>query len=159
MDLALIAPNATTGNQTDPSLIQAVAQKTKATILLVEDDSRVRRVTSEVLSMVGYTVLEARNADEAFQIFQEHAGDIHLLLTDVVMPGQNGRELARELAARCPALKTIFVSGYGKNSALLAAESDPNLLYLAKPFTVLSLIQKVESALTGVGRSSAGHEW
>ena|SRR5215472_2051090 len=80
------------------------------------------------------------------------AGDVHLLLTDMVMPGKNGRELARELAARSPAFKTIFVSGYGKNTVLLAAESDPNIFYLAKRFSVPSLIQKVEFALTSAGQ-------
>ena len=147
MDVALIATNSTCNSLADQPLAQDVGRKTRATILLVEDDPRVRQVTAEVLTMVGHTLLEARNAAEALQIFEEHAGGIQLLITDVVMPGKNGRELARELAARCPDLKTMFISGYGKNSALLAAETDHNLFYLSKPFSVPSLIQKVEFAL------------
>lgn len=81
------------------------------TILLVEDEDFVREVTCEVLQSSGYRVLKARNAVEATVTFRRHRQEVGLLITDVVMPGQNGRDLARELSSVCPGLKTLFVSG------------------------------------------------
>jgi len=83
----------------------------KPVILLVEDESLVRKVTCEVLQSAGYRVLKAKNSAEAARIFLQHGKEIDLLLTDVVMPGRSGRELARELRAICSDLKTIFTSG------------------------------------------------
>jgi response regulator RpfG family c-di-GMP phosphodiesterase len=82
-----------------------------ATILLVEDEEFVRQVTSEVLQSAGYHVLQAREAIEATVAFRRHRQDVRLLITDVVMPGQNGRDLACELRSGCPDLKTLFISG------------------------------------------------
>ena len=78
------------------------------TILLVEDEAFVREVACEVLSRAGYRVLKAGNAKEAVKIFREHAGEVHLLLTDVVLPDRNGRDLATELAALGDGVKSIF---------------------------------------------------
>lgn len=80
-------------------------------ILLVEDEEFVRQVTSEVLQSAGYHVLQAREAIEATGAFRRHRQNVRLLITDVVMPGQNGRDLARELRSGCPDLKTLFISG------------------------------------------------
>jgi CheY-like chemotaxis protein len=80
-------------------------------ILLVEDEPLVRKVTCEVLQSAGYRVLKAKNSAEAIRIFSQHREEIDLLLTDVVMPGRSGRELAHELRAVCSDLKTIFTSG------------------------------------------------
>lgn len=85
------------------------------TILLVEDELFVRDVTQELLEMCGYTVLTACDAAEGIRVFDRHKGPVHLLVTDVVMPGMNGRELAKRLMVRCPELKTIFISGYADN--------------------------------------------
>ena len=85
------------------------------TILLVEDESFLREVTCEILESVGYRVLKARTAAEAISAFDEYKTIVRLLLTDVVLPGQNGRDLATDLRSVSPKLKIIFTSGYPEN--------------------------------------------
>ena len=82
------------------------------TILLVEDEAIVRELTVQILESDGYQVLEAMNGTEALRIAGEHGAPIHLLLTDVVMPGMNGRELANELRLHHPDMRVLFMSGY-----------------------------------------------
>jgi len=117
------------------------------TILLVEDEAFVREVAYEVLSRAGYRVLTAGNATEALQAFREHAGEVQLLLTDVVLPDRNGCDLALELAALCDGVKSIFVSGYPENSITRRGLRQPGWLYLPKPFSVAVLMQKIKEAL------------
>lgn len=81
------------------------------TILLVEDENYLRDVTSDVLESAGYRVLKTRNAAEAIAAFSEYKTIVRLLLTDVVLPGQNGRDLANDLRGICPKLRIIFISG------------------------------------------------
>jgi len=81
------------------------------TILLVEDETFLREVTSEILECAGYRVLKTRNAAEALSVFSECKAIVRLLLTDVVLPGQNGRDLANDLRSVSPKLKIIFISG------------------------------------------------
>jgi CheY-like chemotaxis protein len=116
-------------------------------ILLVEDEEFVRNVTREVLELSGYTVLEAIDAESGIRIFQEHAASIDLLLTDVVMPGMNGRDLATKLFEISPALKAIFMSGYTENAITRQGFADPRLVYLQKPFTLDVLTRKVREVL------------
>ena len=82
------------------------------TILLVEDETLLREVTCEILESTGYRVLKTRNAAEAISTFGEYKAIVRLLLTDVVLPGQNGRDLANDLRAVCPKLSVLFISGY-----------------------------------------------
>jgi two-component system, cell cycle sensor histidine kinase and response regulator CckA len=117
------------------------------TILLVEDEAFVRDVACEVLSRAGYRVLKAGNAKEAVKIFREHAGEVHLLLTDVVLPDRNGRDLATELATLGDGVKSIFVSGYAENSITKRKLKQPGWFYLPKPFSVVSLLQKIREVL------------
>ncbi len=117
------------------------------TILLVEDEAFVRNVIDEALQSVGYRVLKTQNAEEALQLYQSWHGELNLLLTDVVMPGQNGRDLARQFRKQCPGLRTIFMSGYGESMALLGAERDANFFYLSKPFSLPGLLNKVKEVL------------
>jgi two-component system cell cycle sensor histidine kinase/response regulator CckA len=117
------------------------------TILLVEDEAFVREVACEVLSRAGYRVLKAGNAKEAVKIFREHAGEVHLLLTDVVLPDRNGRDLATELAALGDGVKSIFVSGYPENSITKRGLKQPGWFYLPKPFSVVSLLQKISEVM------------
>lgn len=117
------------------------------TILLVEDNESVRDLAHMVLHSNGYRVLEARDPKEALQVFDAHDGFIHLLLTDVVMPGGSGPELAEHLRNRQPDIKVLFVSGYPQDShAILGAESC-NQAFLPKPFTPVSLGLKVRELL------------
>jgi CheY-like chemotaxis protein len=119
------------------------------TILLVEDDDQVRAVALNILRSGGYQVLEAPNPDDALTLSQAHAGTIHLLLTDVVMPGINGRELAERLQLSRPDMEVLFMSGYTDNVIaqhnLIDADSD--LALLQKPFTPDVLLRRVRQSL------------
>jgi len=83
----------------------------RGTILLVEDERFLRETTGEILESAGYRVLKTRNAAEAMTAFREYKAIVRLLLTDVVLPGQNGRDLANDLRSVCPDLRVIFISG------------------------------------------------
>lgn len=117
------------------------------TILLVEDEDFVRNVTREVLELEGYHVLEAIHAEDGIELYRENADIIDLLLTDVVMPGLNGRDFANQLLAIKADLKIIFMSGYTDNAVLREGFSDPRLNYIQKPFTLDALSGKVEEVL------------
>ena len=104
------------------------------TVLLVEDEDAVRALAREVLRRHGYVVLEARHGVDALRVAERHTDDIHLLVTDVVMPHMSGRELAERLAAERPALKTLFMSGY-TDHALLPEDLTPGAEFIQKPFT------------------------
>ena len=115
------------------------------TILLVEDEEALRGLTRSLLENSGYTVLEAELPEAATEIARQHRGTIHLLLTDMVMPGMNGRVLAANLAAFRPEMKVVYMSGYtGFTHAGLA---DPEISLLAKPFNRETLLRKVREAL------------
>jgi two-component system cell cycle sensor histidine kinase/response regulator CckA len=110
------------------------------TILYVEDEAFVHEVTAEVLRAAGYQVLPAKNAAEAGDIFQEYRLDVDLLLTDVILPGETGRELAAKLRRTTPRLKVLYVTGYTELMAVrLAANED----CLAKPFSTDALLERV----------------
>lgn len=118
------------------------------TILLVEDDDNIRDVTRKILEMHGYTVLTAGTATEGIHVFEQHEGQVDLLVTDVMMPGMNGRELVRRLTDRCPELKAMFISGY--DSAMVCpGMQNRNVTYLQKPFTVDELARKVRELIDG----------
>jgi CheY-like chemotaxis protein len=123
-------------------------------VLVVEDEAFVREVTVEILQAAGYHVLKARHAIEAAAVFRQCEEKVDLLVTDVVLPGRNGRDLSRELTRLRPDLKTIFISGY-PNNVVRNATLDDRSLYLSKPFSVESLMRKVHEALAGgPGRSN-----
>ncbi|HVY37183.1 MAG TPA: ATP-binding protein [Polyangia bacterium] len=122
------------------------------TILLVEDEEQVRAVAVGILKKAGYHVLEARTPGEALLASEEHPVEIHLLVTDVVMPKMNGRQLADRIAAMRPAIKTIFMSGYTDNVILHHGVLDAGVAFLQKPFTPTSLARKVREVLGPVIR-------
>lgn len=136
---------------------EPVIQET-GTILLVEDEEFVRNVTREVLEMAGYEVLEAIDAETGIELFKKNIDRIELLLTDVVMPGMNGRELANRLLSLSPRLKLIFMSGYTENPVVREGFADPRLVYLQKPFTVDMLTRKVKEVLESRIQSHSGDE-
>ena len=117
------------------------------TILLVEDDAAVRELESQVLRQQGYTVLEAVDGEEALRLTQTHSADIHLLLTDVVMPQMSGRELADQLESVRPNMKILFTSGYTDEAIAHHGVLEPEINFLQKPFGPLSLIRKVQEVL------------
>ncbi len=116
------------------------------TVLLVEDEEEVRRLGSEILKTCGYTVLETGDPLEALTIGEQRNGAIDLLLTDMVMPGMRGSELAERLAATNPKLRVLRMSGYA-DEMVAAAASEPAPLFLPKPFTPHDLAKKVRQAL------------
>jgi len=118
------------------------------TILLVEDEDGVRRLLTHVLGQRGYKVLEARNGPEAFAMYQQLAQPVHLLLTDIVMPGMNGRELADRLLKLQPDLKVIYISGY-TDEVLIGNGRHPGALFLQKPLRPDILVAKVRGLLDG----------
>jgi len=112
-------------------------------VLVVEDENFVREVTAEILAAAGYQVLKARSAVEAIREFRQHPGEVGLLVVDVVLPGKNGRDMAKELMQENPELKTVFISGYPENPA----EFLHHTIYLAKPFSLASLMQKIRDVI------------
>ncbi len=117
------------------------------TILLVEDEEEVRKLTVRVLERQGYKVLAAREGDEAFLICKQHQDPIHLMLTDVVMPGMNGQELAERLKPFYPGMKVLYMSGYTDNAIVLHGVLMEGVHYIQKPFTVQALARKVREVL------------
>jgi CheY-like chemotaxis protein len=114
------------------------------TILLVEDEAFVRDVTSEVLRSAGYEVLTARNAAEAAQIYSTRRG-VELLLSDVILPDENGRTLAGRLRRENPELKVLLVTGYAEQMGLQGPQ--PDEACLAKPFSTAVLLRRVREML------------
>jgi PAS domain S-box-containing protein len=116
------------------------------TVLLVEDEDAVRALAREVLRRHGYVVLEALHGVDALRVAERHPDDIHLLVTDVVMPHMSGRELAQRLETVRPVMKTLFMSGYSDHG-LLPGELTPGAAFLQKPFTPEVFARKVRSIL------------
>jgi PAS domain S-box-containing protein len=117
------------------------------TILLVEDEEPLRSLTRSLLVQSGYTVLETRNAAQALQIAHQHQGTIHLLLTDVVMPGTSGRVLAEKMALLRPDTNVLFMSGYSDYAVTAHGVLEAGTFLLQKPFTREALTRKVREVL------------
>ncbi|MBI2901253.1 MAG: response regulator [Planctomycetes bacterium] len=117
------------------------------TILVAEDEPQVRHLTCHVLKMHGYTVLEARHGGEAVAVAEAHRDVIHLLLSDVVMPEMDGRELAERLAVSRPETRVLFLSGYASNAIVHHGVLDAGIAFLQKPFTPAALAGKVREVL------------
>ncbi len=117
------------------------------TILLAEDQVEVRVLATRVLTRYGYTVLEAGSGAEALQIVQKHEARIDLLLTDVIMPVMNGRELAATLQRTHPEIRVLYASGYTDDAIGRRGMLDPSVAFLEKPFTPKSLLMKVREVL------------
>ena len=123
------------------------ASNGQETILLVEDEPMILSITTTMLREFGYTVLPAATPGEAIDLARQHAGDIHLLMTDVVMPEMNGRDLAKSLLAIFPELKRLFMSGYTANVIAHHGVLDPGVHFLQKPFTMSDLSRKIREVL------------
>jgi DNA-binding NtrC family response regulator len=117
------------------------------TILLAEDEEMVRNLARDSLRMHGYTVLEAANPKEALLIGQEHEGPIHLLLTDVVMPGMSGSELAEHIVKLRPDTRVLYMSGYADQAIVHNGILDGDIAFIGKPFTPDALVRKVVRVL------------
>jgi PAS domain S-box-containing protein len=125
------------------------------TILLVEDEASLRALTVHMLESCGYTVLEANSGEEALKVSQQREGEIHLLLTDVVMPGISGRVLAEQLAKQRSQMRIVYTSGYTGQTVGALGVLDEGSHFLPKPFTKEALARKVREALDGTMAAGA----
>ncbi len=123
------------------------AARGSETVLLVEDDDALGRLATGVLASQGYIVLAARNGREALALSSSHPEPIDLMLTDVIMPGMNGRELAEQLVSLRPKLRVLYMSGYTPDVAVRHGVLQATMAYLPKPFTPAALTQKVRAVL------------
>jgi signal transduction histidine kinase len=119
------------------------------TILLVEDEHALRALTRRVLESGGYTVLEAANGADALARVQHHEGSLHMLFTDVVMPGMNGRELAGRITGLRPDTKVLYASGYTNDAILRHGVLDAGSSFISKPYTPTELQRRVRDVLDG----------
>ena len=117
------------------------------TILLVEDEPSILKVGISMLKELGYQVLAVGRSDEAVQLARTHIGEIHVLMTDVVMPEMNGRELADRIAAIRPDIKCLFMSGYTSNAIVHRGVLDEGVSFIQKPFSMKDLAAKVREVL------------
>lgn len=126
------------------------------TILLVDDQEDVRRVVRRVLEARGYHVLEAATGHDALRLTVNFPAPIHLLVTDVVMPGMSGREVSLLLAPAHPAMKTLYLSGHTDESVVHHGLIGPGSAFLQKPFTTESLARKVREVLDAPQTPASG---
>jgi two-component system cell cycle sensor histidine kinase/response regulator CckA len=127
------------------------------TVLLVEDEPSLRILTRNLLEICGYQVLDAKDGSEAMDISQAQSGEIDLLLTDIVMPGINGRTLADQLTQLRPKIGVIFMSGYTGQAVGARGILDPGSNFLQKPFTREELARKIREVLDTKGRALSSH--
>ena len=129
-----------------PALNNAVPSGTE-TILLVEDEESMRELASEYLGGKGYRVLGAGDPDSAISIASTHSGPIHMLLTDVILPGMSGVKLAERLAATHGSMRILYVSGYTADAIVHHGGQGPNFAFLSKPFSLSALARKIRTVL------------
>jgi two-component system cell cycle sensor histidine kinase/response regulator CckA len=117
------------------------------TILVVEDQAEVRAVTRNTLLRQGYVVLEAASGAQALSLLETHRGAVHLLLTDVVMPGMSGRDLAQQIVALRPGLRVLYTSGYTDDTIVHHGILEPGMAFIQKPFTPSALLHTIRDLL------------
>jgi CheY-like chemotaxis protein len=115
----------------------------------VEDEDSVRELVRETLQSKGYTVMEACDGINGMKVAETHHGKIDILITDVVMPGMSGRELAQRVSASRPTIKVLYLSGYTEDAIIHEGVLDPGTAFLQKPFTLQALARKVRDVLHG----------
>jgi two-component system, cell cycle sensor histidine kinase and response regulator CckA len=143
-----------TDQPAEPNVVEkrpVEVQRGTETILLVEDDPQLRQLSSTVLSHCGYNVLVAASPEEGIAVCQANHRDIRLLVTDVVMPRMNGRQLAEQIVQVCPNLRVLYISGYTNNAIVHYGVLDPGLWFLPKPFSLSALVAKVREVLDAGG--------
>jgi len=137
-------------SQAEPRVVEAPPADTAfhlETILIVEDEAGIRALVRKILRRQGYEVLEASNGEEALAICREHAGPIHLLITDVIMPEVGGRELVDRFHELRGEAKVLYVSGYTDDSTIYSGKFPPGTAFLQKPFTLGALLDRVREVL------------
>ena len=130
-----------------PSVEEISDNRGTETIMLVEDDDMVRKMSGDILTGLGYTVLDAENGEDALQVCSRSQGKVDLLLTDVVMPKMSGPELATKMQELCPETKVLFMSGYTENAIVKHGVLEDGVNFIPKPITPRSLSQAVRKVL------------
>jgi two-component system cell cycle sensor histidine kinase/response regulator CckA len=144
----VLLPRELSGRETVTRAITLTTRAVRAeTILLVEDENAVRTLVERVLSRAGYIVLTAENGCEALHVFEQHQGSVHLLLTDVVMPEMNGKQLADQLVLRAPHLRVLYMSGYTDEAIVDHGVFTSGAHFISKPFNPTQLTRMVRKAL------------
>ena len=133
--------------RTDPDPIASAPSPAMPVILVVDDDRGVREVAARVLERAGYRVLQAGEGIEALQLARAHTGPLHLVLTDVVMPGMNGRELGQRMSEERPETRLLYMSAYTEDEVILRGIRVADVSFLSKPFTLDGLQSAVRDAL------------
>jgi signal transduction histidine kinase/ActR/RegA family two-component response regulator len=128
-------------------ILEGESLRGSETVLVVEDDESVRSLVCRLLQEAGYTVLKAADGAEALKINEQHPETIHLMVTDVVMPGMGGRKLAERLGPLRPEMKILYMSGYTDNAIVHHGALDPGTAFLQKPITKENLLLKTREAL------------
>lgn len=138
-----------------PAPERSVVEETQArsgafeTVLVCDDDDDVRKLVVEVLRLRAYTILTARNGEHALEVVRKHGGPIHLLVSDLAMPGMGGLELGARLRERDESMRVLFISGYGNGTDGLSAGREPGVHFLPKPFLPGDLTRAVAAILEG----------
>jgi len=127
--------------------VEAIPSGQGETVLLVEDEPAILKMSQRMLERLGYQVLSTGKPSEALQLAGKQTGSIQLLITDVVMPGMNGRDLANQINALCPGIKTIFMSGYTSDVITHGGVLEEDVNFIQKPFSLRDLAAKVREAL------------
>ena len=141
------AASAVMKKQTRQAKAPAPAPNGSETVLLVEDEAVVRELVTSMLEMQGYAVAAAANGSQALEAFNNRDESIDLLLTDVIMPDMNGKELYNKISATCPALKVIYMSGYTENVIAYHGVLNPDVNFIQKPFSMNDLNAKIQQVL------------
>jgi CheY-like chemotaxis protein len=131
----------------EPEASRAIGKSLGENILVVEDDADVRSYIVEVLRELDYNIVEAEDAEAALHVVDQRGGKIDLLLTDVILPGMNGRELVRQLHARWPELKVLYMTGYSRNAIVHQGRLDPDVDVIQKPLVQTDLAERIRAVL------------
>jgi len=139
----------------EPALLGPIPRSGSETLLLVEDEEMVRQLVARVLRELGYEVFETSSGDEALSLSDSLDREIDLLVTDVVMPGMSGRELAEILIVKRPATRVLFMSGYTDEAIVHHGVLDGEAEFIGKPFTPQELAHKIRGVLESSGNGDA----
>ena len=123
--------------------------KGNETVLVVDDEPTVLKMTTTMLERLGYSVLIASMPAEAIRLTEKHGKEIDLLLTDIIMPEMNGRDLAERLLSNQPGMRCLYMSGYTANIISKKGELDDGVFFIQKPFTQKELAAKIREVLDG----------
>jgi PAS domain S-box-containing protein len=157
----VLLPRAGEGAEPEPRPARPMTRQKRRgseVVLLVEDEDNIREPAVEVLESRGYQVLAARDAAQALAVADEHPGPIHILVTDVVMPGRSGDWLAEQLAARRPGIRILYISGYPEDSIAHHGVLSPTQRFLQKPFPPGRFLEKVREVLEEAATPARGAE-